>query len=454
MVVRQRRMWIAPALLIVAGIAAQAQPSGCNARLDSPSVTIALPGNPFGVLPSRDGCWVFASVGGARGGIAVLKRRDGHIEMAQVVPVTPAPAGIALTHDGELLIAAANNAAVVLDVARMTAGSPNPVLGTFSGRDGKFLGSVYVNVTADDKLLFVSEESAQSITVIDLERARQNGYKPDAILGNIPVGGAPIALTFSPDGKWLYTTSEGAAPEWNWPKACKPEGPPQTPEQIAARKADAERRLAALQAQQTEASEKGTAQLQGQIDALKALIGSLSGAPLVNPEGAVIVVDVARARTDPSNAVAGRIPAGCSPVRMAISPNGGRIYVTARNSNAVVAFDTAKLLSDPDHARIGMAPVGEAPVPVAVIDGGKKVVAGNSNRFAGGNAPQSLSVLDAAKIEQKGADAGLGTIPSGAFPRELSVSADGHTLFLTNAGSSSIQVMDIDHLPVEPARKP
>jgi hypothetical protein len=29
----------------------------------------------------------------------------------------------------------------------------------------------------------------------------------------------------------------------------------------------------------------------------------------------------------------------------------------------------------------------------------------------GGNAPQSLSVLDAAKIEHKGADAELGTIP-------------------------------------------
>jgi DNA-binding beta-propeller fold protein YncE len=139
---------------------------------------------------------------------------------------------------------------------------------------------------------------------------------------------------------------------------------------------------------------------------------------------------------------------------MTMSLDGRRIYVTARNSNAVEAFDTAKLLSDPDHARVGMAPVGEAPVPVAVIDGGKRVVAGNSNRFAGGNAPQSLSVLDAAKIEQKGADAGLGTIPSGAFPRELSVSADGHTLFLTNAGSSSIQVMDIDRLPVEPNRKP
>jgi DNA-binding beta-propeller fold protein YncE len=93
-------------------------------------------------------------------------------------------------------------------------------------------------------------------------------------------------------------------------------------------------------------------------------------------------------------------------------------------------------------------------VPVTVIDGGKKVVVGNSNRFAGGTGPQTLSVLDAAKMEQPGADAALGTIPSGAFPREFSVSADGHTLFLANAGSNSLQVMDIDRLPVESVRKP
>lgn len=35
--------------------------------------------------------------------------------MVRVVPVTPGPAGIALTHDGKLLVAAASTSAVVLD---------------------------------------------------------------------------------------------------------------------------------------------------------------------------------------------------------------------------------------------------------------------------------------------------------------------------------------------------
>jgi len=118
----------------------------------------------------------------------------------------------------------------------------------------------------------------------------------------------------------------------------------------------------------------------------------------------------------------------------------------------VLAFDTAKLLSDPDHTRVGEAPVGAAPVPIAVVDAGRKVIAGNSNRFAASNAPQNLVVLDAAKMEA-GTDAALGTIAAGSFPREMAVSADGHTLFLTNFGSNSLQLIDVDRLPLAPSRR-
>jgi DNA-binding beta-propeller fold protein YncE len=243
-------------------------------------------------------------------------------------------------------------------------------------------GSIYVNVTADDKLLFVSNERLRSITVIDLSR-------DGAVVGDIPTGDLPIALTFSPDGKWLYTTSEAAAAEWKWPNACAPEG-------------------------------RGTSQ-----------------AGATRPEGAVVVVEVGRARTDPARAVVSRAPAGCSAVRMAISPGGDRVYVTARNSNLVVAFDAAKLVSDPEHARIGTGAVGTAPVPVATIEGGKKLVVGNSNRFGGSNEGSTLTVLDAESMKS------VETIGVGVFPREMAVSADGRTLFVTNFGSKTLQTIDL-----------
>jgi DNA-binding beta-propeller fold protein YncE len=350
------------------------------------------------VAPSKDSCWLFVSLTGRgeNSGIAVLKRSAGKVELVRVVPLPSGPTGITVTHDGKLLIAAATTAAVFLDVQKMIEGAANPVAGSISG--GR--GSIYANTTPDDALLFVAEENGQAITVIDLERARRDGYKTDDVIGKIPVALAPIALTFSPDAKWLYTTSQVAMADWNWPKACKPEGMP-VPDTV-----------------------------------------------ITDPEGAVIVVDVARARTDPEHAAVARVPAGCSPVRMSISPKGDRIYVTARNSNAVLEFDTAKLVSDGEHAMVGIAPVGVAPVPVMVVDQGKKIVAGNSNRFAGGDAPQSLVVLDAAKISQ-GLAAVMGIIPAGSFPREMAVSSDGRTLFLTNFGSSSLQVLDIAHLPID-----
>jgi len=258
------------------------------------------------------------------------------------------------------------------------------------------MDSIYANVTSDDKFLFVSEEAASAVTVIDLDHARSARFGAGSIIGKIPVGRAPIALTFSPDERWLFTTSQVALKEWGWPAACKPEGHPNVSD-------------------------------------------------LVNPEGAVMVIDVARAKSDPGHAVAGRVPAGCSPVRMAISPSGDRVYATARNSNAVVSFDAGKLISDPAHSRLGMASVGAAPVPIALVGGGKTVVVGNSNRFAGGGSAQSLTLLDAAKVRGN-EDARIGAIPAGAFPRELRVSTDGQTLYLTNFGSNSLQVMDVGRL--------
>jgi DNA-binding beta-propeller fold protein YncE len=53
--------------------------------------------------------------------------------------------------------------------------------------------SGYLNVTADGKFLFVSNEAAQTISVVDLEYDRES-------IGTIPVGVGPIALTFSKDG--------------------------------------------------------------------------------------------------------------------------------------------------------------------------------------------------------------------------------------------------------------
>jgi DNA-binding beta-propeller fold protein YncE len=380
-------------LLLVAQVGSAAN---CNTPPPTPQ-TVDLPGYPFHTAITRDGCWIFAAVSArpskSLNGIAVLRRTGGRVELVRSVTLDPLVFGLALTHDGKLLLGANQAGVTLLDVARLISGEGDPVIARVPEDPS---GSIYVNVTRDGRTVFLSEEGLpRSITVIDLARARQ-GEGAKAILGRIPVGSAPIALTFSRDEKLLYTTSQSARPDWGWEAVCDPENPN-----------------------------------------AKTLTK--------HPEGAVVVIDVAKARTDPEHSVVARVHAGCNPVRLALSPRGDRVYVTARKSNAVLAFDTAKLVSDPEHAQVASVPVGTAPVPIIAVDHGKTILAGNSNRFAGGGSDQqSLTVIDATRMKV------VGSIEAGAFPRSLETSPDGRTLVLANFMSATLQIMDIAHLPIKP----
>lgn len=379
-------------------------PTRCNDAPASPVSYVALPGHPFSTVSSPDGCWLFVSLTTSNpkseDGVALLRRSRGKVELVRVFSVEGEPTGMTLTHDGKLLVVANGEYVVFMDAAAMIAGSAsNPMLGYL--RDGEgYAGSVYVNTTSDDRLLFVSDEAEQAVSVIDLAKARAEGFKESAIIGRVPTGRAPIALTFSPDGRRLYTTSQIAPEDYKWPIECKQEG---------ADPATATPRF---------------------------------------PQGAIIVVDVERARTDPANSVVAKVPAGCSPVRLAMTPGGERVFVTARNSNALLGFDTSKFADDPAHALVGSVPVGTSPVGAAVVNGGKLVFVTNSNRFSKErNARQTLTVIDASKVGE-GASAILGSVPAGSFPREFGVSPDGRTLFVANYNSNELEVIDLARLPL------
>jgi len=300
------------------------------------SSKIALPGRPFGVAASRDQRWVFVSVAaataGQTNGIAVLENNAGALSLRQVLPMNYKPEAIMLTHDDKLLVAAAEDYVVFFDTNLLIAGKSGARLGWHSQGPGS--GSVYVNVTQDDSTLFVSDEWKQTISVIDLAKFRAQDFKGEALIGKIPVGKSPVALTFSQDQHWLFSTSEIAAASWGWPKTLLFENP-----------------------KPGQAGQKV-------------------------PQGAVVIIDVAKAKVSPSTSVVARVPAGGSPVRLALSPNGDRLFVSARNSNALLVFDTTKLVADPQHARSALVEVGASPVPVAIVADGKIAIVGNSDRFS------------------------------------------------------------------------
>ncbi len=374
----------------------------CNAPPRAASVTESTPGNPFQALPSVDGCWVFVSItrgANQSGAVAAYRRSQGTLRRTRELRIAGSPAGMALTADGKLLVVSDNDRVAFIDTDRFVTGHGGAVLGYLIDPAAK--GRVYASVTPDDNFAFIADENSATVSVIDLVKARASGFHASSTVGKIPTGSAPIAMVFSPDRKLAYITSQHAPPSYGWPIECKREAN-----------------------------------------------NAANDLTPVSPAGAVHVVDLARAERDPANAILASIPAGCSPVRLVLSPDGSRAYVSARNSNTLLVFDTKKLLTDPRAAVIGRVPVGSSPVGVAVVNDGRQIIVTNSNRFAGAaNDAQNLTIIDAAKVSD-GATAVSGSIPAGAFPRELRVTPDGRTLVLTNFGSRTIQLVDLMRLPL------
>ena len=384
------------ALSLVHAFPARAQDAACNAPAKDPIVHLDMPGRPFEPVISKDGCWIFVTLtqaDGGNAGVAVVHRANGSLNVVRTVALQGGPTGAVLTHDEKSLIVADGGYLAFLDVARLESGDGDPVLGYMG--NGSAAGFIYVNVTPDDRYLFASAERAHAVIVIDLVEARAGGFKERGGVTKLEVGGAPIAVTLSPDGRLLYTTSEAALPDWDWPRTCQPENP-----------------------------------------------NARRNAPN-HPQGAIMVFDVAKAVSDPSHAALSRVAAGCSPVRLVLSPGGDVAYVSARGDNMLEAFESGRLVTDTAHALLGRVEVGVAPVGVAVIDNGARVVVTNSNRFGGNpNDRQPLAVVDAAALRAGSAKV-IGTIPAGAFPRELRLTTDGRTLFATNFASRTLQMIDV-----------
>jgi DNA-binding beta-propeller fold protein YncE len=348
----------------------------CNKPMADEVTQVPVPGHPFSAIASADGCSIFVSLTAKDSHVLVLRRDEGVVTIAQNLPATGIVTGMALSPDGRFLAAANGGGVTLFDTAKLIAGADKAAMGYLNDRTGA--GSVYAAFSPDQHLLFISDEDSATITVYDFVGIfTGKGIKP---IGEIRTGDAPVGLAFSPDGKFLYSTSQAASASGG----C---------------------------------SENG---------------GRSHG------PGSLMVIDVARAATAPADSVLARVTAGCSPVRVALSPDGARAYVTARGQNMLLAFDTAKILADPDHAQVAQVAVGTAPVGVAAANG--KVFVTNSNRFGGGDA-QSVSVLDAANLA--GPQAG---IPAGGFPRELKLTADGRTLLVTNYASGTLELVDLARL--------
>lgn len=168
--------------------------------------------------------------------------------------------------------------------------------------------------------------------------------------------------------------------------------------------------------------------------------------PPVAP-GNLTVIDVAKAthQKQLNSAVVNRVPAGCGPARIAVTPDGRTVWVTARQSNYLLGYSAALLRTDPGKALIAKVQVGQWPIGLILVDGGKRIVVSDND---GTNTPQTshnLAVVDPGAA-LTGNQALLGYVPSGYTPRDFALSPDGQFLYVTNRGSAQIQVVNVSTL--------
>jgi DNA-binding beta-propeller fold protein YncE len=107
----------------------------------------------------------------------------------------------------------------------------------------------------------------------------------------------------------------------------------------------------------------------------------------------------------------------------------------------LLGFSAARLAQAPSRALERVVRVGEAPVGLALVDGGERIIVMNSDRFGAPGTKASLGVVDGKQGKL------LGTIASGAFPREAVVASDGSELLVANWGSRELEVVDLRTLP-------
>jgi DNA-binding beta-propeller fold protein YncE len=299
-----------------------------------PTALESVPGSPFGVVVTADGRWSFVALPGPVSiGVFRIGRSDLPAMVRQVyVDLAGQPLGEALTHDGRYLLAADDtDGALVISVGRAESGQADAQVGIL-GNGAAGSGAIEVAVSPDDRFAFVSLEDSASIAVYNLQRALAKGFSAADLVGVIPVGIAPVGLAVSPDGRWLYATSELA-------------------------------RAAPVSARS---------------------------------QGTLTVIDLRRAETDPAASVVATVDAGCSPVRVITSADGSVIWVTARESDRLLGFSAARLLTDPARSLIASVEVGEAPVGLALVDGGSRIVVADSDRFSASGAAATLGVVDVA----------------------------------------------------------
>lgn len=325
---------------------------------------VSVRGNPFGVVSAPDGHWAFLATLGQ--GIDVLADRGATLAptvVHQVALPGREAVGETITRNGRLLLAADDGGAVVIDAEAAEQGRSDAVLGRLVAPHGG-AGAIEVATSADGGYAFVTLEGAGAMAVFNLRAAVADHFRASSLVGEVPLGIAPVGVALSPDGRWLYATSElgaGAARRYGSLKVIS------------------------VQTAETHPSRAVVGTAVAGCGAVRVVV-SRDGRTVwvtARESDTLLAFSAAALRADPAHALRAKVRVGEAPVGLALVDHDTRVVVadsnrfsrTGAHSELTVVNAVAALAGRP--ATIGSLPAGAFPREEALTPDGRTLLVGN-----------------------------------------------------------------------------
>jgi DNA-binding beta-propeller fold protein YncE len=317
--------------------------------------------SPFGVAVAANSQWAFVSLGDSLG-VLRLSGAHGPQLIRRIAVPGEQTLGDALTPDGRYVVVADGlGGAAVVSVAAAERGSPHAVLGTLSSPGQRLGGAIEVAVSPDGGLAFASLEDTGTIAVFNLAAALAGGFGPSSYLGSIPVQTAPVGLAVSPDGRWLYATSEGE---------------PNTAGVV---------QVISVARAETDPSAAVVSTVSAGCSPVR-VITSADGSVVwvtARASDAVLAFSASRLRTDRGHALLADVPVGEAPVGLALVRRGTLLVIAdsdrfdvAGQSPSLAVVDVADALAE-RAALLGYLPAGGFPRDMAAEPDGRALLVAN-----------------------------------------------------------------------------
>ena len=377
------KLMVAVAALALVWVWQPAQ--GADCPVPAGSAQLDVPGNPFAVVATADRCWAFVSLstGKGAGSVAVIHNDGAHWMLARTQKLSGAAFGESLSTDGAMMAVATDHGVDILDIGRLVSPSDDALLGTLSDGDGA--GYVDALITKDEQGVLVTEEQRQRIAVFNLAKAKEQKFQGNVLVGHVPGGTAPTGLALSNDGAAIYAVSEVTPVRANIPASCAPED-----------------------------------------STLKQ-----------HSPGLLMRIDPQKALDDPAKAIVAAVPAGCNPVRVAASPDGSYIWVTARGDNALLRFNADELRADNKTLHTSKYPAGSSPIGVST--NGSEVWLAASDRFQTAKKSGLIGMILSGGEPKTRMELALP-----GFPRDVTMLKDAHVVMVTLFSAKKVAMIATD----------